>query len=66
MTISESVTDMIAGNQQGDGTINQVIVQINADNDANSKRFYSNFVNVARIKTQLGNFPAKMGNVLYT
>ena len=64
MTISESVTDMIAGNQQGDGTINQVIVQINADNDANSKRFYSNFVNVARIKTQLGNFPAKMGNVL--
>lgn len=64
MTISESVTDMIAGDQQGDGTINQVIVQINADNDANSKRFYSNFVNVARIKTQLGNFPAKMGNVL--
>ena len=64
MTISESVTDMIAGDQQGDGTINQVIVQINADNDADSKRFYSNFVNVARIKTQLGNFPAKMGNVL--
>ena len=64
MTISESVTDMIAGDQQGDGTINQVIVQINANNDADSKRFYSNFVNVARIKTQLGNFPAKMGNVL--
>ena len=66
MTIAESITDMMAGNPSSDGTINQVIVQIvNDDGSPRPNRtFYTNSVNVARIKTQYGNFPAKMGNVV--
>ena len=68
MTLSEAVTDMISGRSCEDGTINQVIVQLTDTNnnpaygdDGSPRRFYSNFVNVARIRTQLPNAAAKLG-----
>ena len=63
MTLSTAVTDMLAGKSCEDGTINQLIIQITdkQNNDFTDKRFYSNFVNLARIKTQLPNAAAKLG-----
>ena len=68
MTISEAVTDMFARDSNADGTIDQVIIQLTdtADNNINDRRFYSNLVNVVRIKTQLPSFTSKMGyGILY-
>ena len=66
MTISQAVTDMLAGTSCEDGTINQVIIQLtdtgdNPITEDGGRRFYSNFVNVARTKTQLPNMAAKFG-----
>lgn len=65
MTLSEAITDMLAGSNSGDGSINQVIIQLTDDSDNNldGRRFYSNFVNVARIKTQLPSAASKLGYV---
>ena len=63
MTLSEAITDLISGHSCEDGTINQVIVQLtdNNNNPIDDRRFYSNFVNVARIKSQLPNAASKLG-----
>ena len=65
MTLSEAVTSMLAGRSSADGTIDQVIIQLTEDNNdpIPDRRFYSNFVNVVRIKSQLPNFATKFGYV---
>lgn len=70
MTISETVTDMLAGSSSADGTINQVIIQLTTDSEhqnlISNRRFYSNFVNVVRMKSQFPNLSAKLGyTILY-
>ena len=68
MTITEAVTDMFSRDSNADGTIDQAIIQLTDthDNNINDRRFYSNLVNVVRIKTQLPSFTSKMGyGILY-
>lgn len=73
MTISEQVTSMLAGAENDDGTISQLRIVITEDDgvtpysgdasgsDHFNRSFYSNFVAVARIKTQYANVQGQLG-----
>lgn len=60
MTIADQVTSVLGGDENPDGTISQLVINITDGNNGN-KTFGSNFINVARTKTQFGNVHGKVG-----
>lgn len=74
MTMSETVTDILAGNTTNQGRIQQVIIELTdktgnstfTETDGTAIKFKSNFTNLARIKADYDSVSLKMGyTILY-
>lgn len=74
MTMSETVTDILAGNTTNQGRIQQVIIELTdktgnstfTETDGTAIKFKSNFTNLARIKADYDSISLKMGyTILY-